>query len=86
MSDKSIEILLSLLVVIVFLTFIGIIGKCIYNEINFNKWRKNLKVGDETNRGVVTKIEGDIISCEHKVDISIIYPKDRSGTLYKYKE
>lgn len=64
-----------------------VIYAIIINEKNFRLFRNNLKVGDDTRNGKVTRIDGKNITIEQVRDLDWVYPPD-NGTrdnIYRYK-
>ena len=63
------------------------------NTREFKKFRKNLKVGDEVDEGVILEINGENVKIEKTMRIEYVYPPEEMELrrklfpgAYKYKE
>jgi len=56
------------------LTYIVI--HAIQNERKFKKFRKDIKIGDETNKGTVIDITDGVVKIERSYKIENVYPKN----------
>lgn len=78
-----------LMVLILLVMCIGMASYITYaivtNERNFKKFRGSLKVGDITDKGTITKIDGDNVTIETTLKIKNVYPKSQ-GQIYKYEK
>ena len=68
-------ILLACMILFIFGYLIASIVCVIKNEKYFKKFRTNLKVGDETNEGVVIAIKGFNVITEKTTRIERVYPQ-----------